>query len=59
MTNVLNTDSLQELEETRMKKIGNEYVKVKKVLPPPIVYNKFDKNADGNLNEEYTRKRAE
>lgn len=52
MTNVLSTGNLEELRDTELKKVGTEYVRVKKKAPPPVVYNKFERREDGSLTQE-------
>lgn len=52
MTNVLNTEKLEDLRDTKLQKVGSEYVRVKKKLPPPVVYNNFERNEDGSLTQE-------
>ena len=52
MTNVLNSEKLEDLRDTKMEKVGSEYVRVKKKPPPPVNFNKFERNEDGTLNPE-------
>lgn len=59
MTSVLNNESIKELSENRLQKIGDVYVKVKKPELPPVVLNEFRKSGDVGLDELEQQLRAE
>ena len=59
MTSVLNNESIKELSENRLQKIGDIYVKVKKPELPPIVLNEFRKPGAADLDEPEQQLRAE
>jgi len=58
MTSVLNNESIKELSETRLQKIGDVYVKVKKPELPPLVINNFRNQGKDDLDDTEQQIRA-
>ena len=59
MTSVLNNESIKELSEHKLQKIGDVYVKVKKPELPPVVLNEFRGPASAEMGPEEQQRRAE
>ena len=59
MTSVLNNESIKELSENRLERVGDMYVKVKKPQPPPLVMNNFRGAEVGRFDEFEQQNRAQ